>query len=412
MIAGAPMLPDKNIYTMRAGITISVALFLLASGCSSPKPPEPQKAAPPRFTARETDVTVGGKKAVELSQPQGSDNTKPQFLSADILPGRGVNTFRIKAYVPGKGLVDVLFAPPLEQAPQLMNGAGEDEFGNGSFRAGGAILVPFANRIRGKLSADKKTITTTILGKTVSLPANFQGKKPHAEVHSIHGLILNRAMDDTTLHSGDDEASVEGRLDAGDFNGHWLSKSDVTIKAVLNQEGFGFTVTVKNTGTEDEPVGIGWHPYFAFPSGAREQARLEIPARKLVLVNNYDDVFPTGKLVPLSGKYAFNKSGGLALDKNFYDDCFVDLVRDASGHVTAEIIDPAAKYGLRVIGLSPQISAFQAYAPPDKSFVAFEPQYNWGDPFGKEWKGVNTGMVTLKPGESTTYSVQLELFVP
>jgi galactose mutarotase-like enzyme len=402
----------NNTNLRRAKLAFPVAFAVLAVGCSPSKPPEAQKSAPPHFTAQNTDVTVGGKNAVRLSQPQSSDTTKPQILSADILPGRGMNTFQVKAYLPGKGVIDLLFAPPLDQAPQIMNGTGEDEFGNGSFRSGGAILVPFANRIRGKLSADKKTITTTILGKTVSLPANFQGKKPHAEKHSMHGLILNRAMDDVTLHSGDDEASVEGTLNAGDFNGHWLSKSNVDIKATLNKEGFGFSVTVKNTGDQDEPVGIGWHPYFAFPSGQREQARLEIPARKLVLVNNYDDVFPTGKLVPMSGKYAFNKEGGLALAKNFYDDCFVDLIREGSGNVTAQIIDPAAKYGLRVIGLSPQISAFQAYAPPDKSFVAFEPQYNWGDPFGKEWKGQNTGMVVLKPGESTTYSVQLEMFVP
>jgi aldose 1-epimerase len=405
-----PLVTSTN--SMRVKLALSVALLVATIACSPSKPPEAQKAPPPRFTAQETDVTVGGKKAVHLSQPQGTDTTKPQILSADILPGRGMNTFQVKAFLPGKGVIDLLFAPPLDQASQLMNGTGEDQFGNGSFRVGGAILVPFANRIRGKLSADKKTIATTILGKTVSLPANFSGKKPHAEIHSIHGLILNRAMDDVKLHSGDDEASVQGMLDAGDFGGHWLSKSIVDIKATLNNEGFGFTVTVKNNGTEDEPVGIGWHPYFAFPSGQREQARLEIPAKKLVMVNNYDDVFPTGKLVPLAGKYAFNKPGGLGLEKNFYDDCFVDLTRDASGHVTAQIVDPAAKYGLKVIGLSPQISAFQAYAPPDKSFVAFEPQFNSGDPFGKEWKGQNTGMVTLKPGESVTYSVQLQVFVP
>lgn len=402
--------PD-DMYTHTAKLSVSLALAFLI-GCSPSKPPEAQKPAPPHFSAQETSVTVGGKKAVQLSQPPSSDNTKPQILSADILPGRGMNTFQVKAYLPGKGVVDMFFAPPLAQASQLMSGSGADEYGNGSFAAGGAILVPFANRIRGKLSADKKTITTTILGKTITLPANFKGKKPHAEVHSIHGLILNRAMDNVNLHSGDDEASVEGMLDAGEFGGHWLSKSNVDIKATLNSEGFGFTVTVKNTGNEDQPVGIGWHPYFAFPSKQREQARLQIPAKELVLVNNYDDVFPTGKLVPMSGKYAFNKPGGLALENNFYDDCFVDLNRDGSGHVTAEIIDPAAKYGVRVIGLSPEIKAFQAYAPPDKQFVAFEPQFNWGDPFGKEWKGKDTGMVRLKPGQSVTYSVRLEVFIP
>jgi aldose 1-epimerase len=403
---------DPSSFSAKPVLSAAVALLTLFS-CSPSRPPEETKtAAPPHFTAEETNVTVGGKKAVHLAQPQSADNSKPQILSADILPGRGMNTFRVQAYLPGKGVVDVLASPPLEQASQLMNGEGEDAFGNGSFRAGGAILVPFANRIRGKVSADKKTLTTTIYGKTVSLPANFGGKKPGAEIHSIHGLILNDAFNNVTLHPGDSEATVEGTLDAGNFGGHWLSQSNVDIKATLNQQGFGFTVTVKNTGSEDEPVGIGWHPYFAFPSGQREQARLKIPAKKLVAVNNYDEVFPTGKLVPMAGKYAFNKPDGLPLEKNFYDDCFVDLNREGSSPVAAEIIDPAAKYGLRVVSISPEISAFQAYAPPDKQFVAFEPQFNWGDPFGKEWKGQNTGMVRLKPGQSVTYSVRLEVFVP
>ncbi|MFZ0594860.1 MAG: aldose 1-epimerase [Bryobacteraceae bacterium] len=396
---------------MRANLSAVVALAVLGISCTS-KPPEAQKAPPPRFSAAETDVTVGGKKAVRLSQPQPADTTKPAILSADILPGRGMNTFQITAYVPGKGVINMLVAPPLDQASQLMNGSGDDQFGNGSFRAGGAILVPFANRIRGKLSPDKQSIETTIYGKQVSLPANSRGKKPHAEVHSMHGLILNKAFENVTLHSADSEATLEGTLDAGDFGGHWLSKSNVAVKATLDAEGFGFTVTVTNTGNEDEPISVGWHPYFALPSGQREQARLYIPAKMLVVVNNYDDVFPTGKLVPLTGKYAFDKPGGLALDNNSYDDCFVDLDRDASGHATAEIIDPAAKYAVRVMGLSPQITAFQAYSPIDKQFVAFEPQFNWGDPFGKEWKGKDTGMVRLKPGQSVTYSVRLEVYLP
>ncbi len=400
--------------SISAKTAFSLTFALLTLSCSPSKPPEEAQktTAAPHFTAEETNVTVGGKKAVHLAQPQPADQTKPQIISADILPGRGMNTFRVQAYLPGKGVVDVLASPPLDQASQLMNGEGEDVFGNGSFRAGGAILVPFANRIRGKLSADKKTLQTTIYGKTVTLPANFKGKKPDAEIHSIHGLINSDAFNNVALHPGDNESSVEGTLDAGDFGGHWLSKSSVDIKATLNTQGFGFIVTVKNTGTEDEPVGIGWHPYFALPSGQREQARLKIPAKKLVAVTNYDDVFPTGKLVPMSGKYAFNQTNGLALAKNFYDDCFVDLDRNSSDPIAAEIVDPAARYGLRIVSVSPEISAFQAYAPPDKQFVAFEPQFNWGDPFGKEWKAQNTGMVRLKPGQSVTYSVRLEVFVP
>ena len=397
---------------MNVKLCLPAVLAVTLVNCSPSKNPETQARPEHRFRAEETSDTIGGKKVVRLSQAQPSDTSKPQMLSADILPGRGMNTFSIKAYLPGKGATDVLVTVPLSDAAQLLNGGPDDPYGNGSYKYGGAILVPFANRIRGKLLPDGKTLETTILGKTVHLNANTHGKKNGAELHAMHGLILDRAMDKVDLLSGDDQASVVGEANTGDFGGHWLSKSDVTVKATLKGESFGLTVTVKNVGDQDEPVGIGWHPYFAFPSGNREQAKLHIPAKKLAQVNNYDDVFPTGRLLPLKGKYAFNQPGGLALDATFLDDCFVDLEKEANGQVAAEIVDPAAKYGLRVVGLSPQISAFQAYAPIDKQFVAFEPQFNWGDPFGKEWKGQNTGMVILKPGQSVDYSVELRLFIP
>ncbi len=46
-------------------------------------------------------------------------------------------------------------------------------------------------------------------------------------------------------------------------------------------------------------------------------------------------------------------------------------------------------------------------------FVAIEDQYNFADPFDKKiWGSMNTGMVTLKPGESTKWHVRLHVFVP
>jgi aldose 1-epimerase len=279
------------------------------------------------------------------------------------------------------------------------------------------MLVPFANRIRGKLAPGGKTIATMINGKTMQLTANWKGQKPGAEPHAMHGLILDRAFEasdlKSNLQSGPDGASVTGTLDAGDFNGHWPSKTSLTITATLSENQFSFAVTAKNNGQEDLPIGIGWHPYFAFLSGQREQGRLRIPASQRALVNNYDDVFPTGKLVPVSGTpYDFSGPTGAPLDKLFLDDCFVELQKNPDHTVLAEVIDPAAHYGVRIRGISPEISAFQAYAPMDKAFVAFEPQFNWADPYSPIWKGRDTGMKVLKPGESVTYTVQVEVFVP
>jgi galactose mutarotase-like enzyme len=379
-------------------------------GCSQPEKAKPP--APPPYTAVEDPVTVGGKPAVTLESHTPVDTAKAQFLSVDVLPGRGMNIYRLMAYLPGKGNINLFESPSLEEAQKLMDGGPDDQNGRQSFLAGGAILVPFANRIRGKLSRDGKTIETTILGKKVDLIANSKGKNPKAEPHAMHGLILATPFA-TTSNSGPQEASVTGTLDAGDFGGHWLSKTYLTIVVRLQQERVSFAVTAKNTGSEELPVGIGWHPYFRFPGGTRQVARLHIPAKTRALVNNYDDVFPTGKLVPVKGTpYDFSAPAGAPLNMLFLDDCFVDLQENDQRHAVAEIIDPTSHYGMRITTLSPAITAFQAYAPVDKSFVAFEPQFNWADPYSKIWGNHKTGMVVLKPGEQVTYSVQLELFNP
>ena len=53
--------------------------------------------------------------------------------------------------------------------------------------------------------------------------------------------------------------------------------------------------------------------------------------------------------------------------------------------MTVKVIDPAAHYGVAIEGLSPEIKTIQMYAPPTQQFVAIEHQYNFADPFGKEW---------------------------
>jgi aldose 1-epimerase len=133
-----------------------------------------------------------------------------------------------------------------------------------------------------------------------------------------------------------------------------------------------------------------------------------------VLVNDYDEVLPTGEVLHVAGTaYDFSSPGGKPLGDLYLDDCFVDLERTAEGHVETEVVDPAAAYGLRVVGTSPQIGAIQVYGPPEKDFIVLEPQLNWADPFGEQWgPDVDTGMVILQPGQSVTYSARLELFTP
>lgn len=398
----------KGFIRNQVVITIAAA-SLFAVGCKQAAPPDQAaKPASPFAVAEPTDM--GGQKIVKLERKPTSNGTKPEFLSATILPGRGMNLYQIKASIPGKGIVDVFTSPSLSDATAILNGSEADSYGTKSFSLGGAFLVPYPNRIRGKLSDDKKMLTTSWHGKTLTLPANWAGKLPNAEPHAIHGLILAKQTDDVQISA--DGATITGTIHAGNFGGFWLSETDLTIVIALTADGIETTITAKNVGKEPEPMAIGWHPYFNLPSGNRTQARLHIPADVMAQVNNYDDVFPTGKLIPVKGTpYDFNAPDGKALADQFLDDNFAHLKR-TNGQVVVDVIDPAASYGIHIEGLSPQIKTVQVYAPKEKSFIAVEEQFNFGDPFSKIWKGMDTGMVTLKPGDSTTWKVRLQLFTP
>ncbi|MGA2168119.1 MAG: aldose 1-epimerase [Terracidiphilus sp.] len=353
---------------------------------------------------------IGGLKIVTLTRTATS-TTKPEFTSVTVLTGRGMEVLQITANFPGKGNVDVLASPDLAGAKKMLD-VDDTDNGDLGYRLGSAFLVPYPNRIRGKLSADGKTLTTEWEGHSITLPANNIGSLPTAERHAMHGLILKAKTDNVAVEKVPGGEEVSGVIHAGDFGGHWLSKTQLVVTIRLTAEAVDATIEARNVGAEDEPMAIAWHPYFNLPSGDRTQVRVRIPASTIAEVDGYDNVFPTGKILPVAGtRFDLRAAGGTALGTNFFDDNWnhIDWVNHAA---TVQVIDPAARYGVEIAGLSPEIKAIQMYAPPTKQFVAIEHQYNFGDPFGKEWGSTDTGMVTLKPGQSTKWHVRLHVFVP
>ncbi len=352
---------------------------------------------------------IGGQKLVTLTRAVTS-KTKPEFTSITLAPGRGMELLQVTANFPGKGNVNVLASPGLAAAKEMLD-VKDDAFGDLGYRLGAAFLFPYPNRIIGKLSADGKTLTTSWQGRTITLPANNVGQKPGAVRHAMHGLILKARTDDVRVKDIPGGQQVTGVIHAGDFGGHWFSKTDLDMTITLTADAVDASIVARNVGHDAEPVAIGWHPYFNLPSGDRTQVRIHIPGSQLAVVDGYDNVFPTGKLLPVTGQYDLRAPGGVPLAKNFYDDNWSNLDWQ-NGVVTVKVIDPAAHYGVKIQGLSPEIKTIQMYAPPAMQFVAIEHQYNFADPFGKEWGKMDTGMVTLKPGESTRWHVRLRVFVP
>ena len=356
-------------------------------------------------------MEIGGQPLVTLTRKAVS-TTAPEFTSITLIPGRGMELLQVTANFPGKGTVNVL-ASPSDAAAKEMLDVKDTPNGDLGYRLGAAFLVPYPNRIRGKLSADSKTLTTEWEGHTITLPANNMGRLPTAERHAMHGLILKSHTDDVKVHDIPGGQEVTGVVHAGNFDVHWLSSTDLHFVIALHANAVEVSIKAVNVGHEAEPIAIGWHPYFALPSGDRTQVRIHIPGEKYAKVDNYDNVFPTGEILPVAGtQFDLRAPEGVPLEKHFYDDNWSTLDW-SSGAATVKVIDPKAHYGVAIEGVSPGIKTIQMYAPPPMQFVAIEHQDNFADPFGKTWpKGMDTGMITLKPGASTTWKVRLKVFVP
>jgi galactose mutarotase-like enzyme len=354
-------------------------------------------------------VGAGADSAVTLKRPVKRSD-KPHFVEAEFLPEHGMNLLQIRAYLPGKGVVELLASPSLADALAKLDG--DDPYGNEAFKMGGAFLLPYPNRIRGKLTANGKGIEADLAGQKVTLPANWSGNNPGAELHAIHGLMLKAKFQDVVVRNDKESSSVSARLHAGDFGGQWPSRTDVKFRARLSDEALELWVTATNVGSERLPMAIGMHPYFRFPSGYRTQARVHLPAVMRAPENNYDDTFPLGTLEPVKGtRFDFTALEGRALDGDYLDDSFTDLQRDNTGGAEVRVSDPAAEYGIKVVVVSKEVKAIQMYAPTGKNFVAIEPQYNLPDPYDtRVWGSRDAGVVFLKPGEQTTWHVRFEIY--
>lgn len=357
-----------------------------------------QQVAPREAVA----IRPGGQDPIVLEHAQVADMGGPELVSATLLPGRGMNLLQLQAYIPQKGNVNLLASPSLEDAAKQMTGEGEDADGLASLSMGAPVEAPWAGHIRGS-SLDDDAIATW-RGHNLHLP----GKAGVSE----GGLLLNRQSDSVKTNVMPDGGQTQVTYDAGDFGGHWISRTIVTTTVQLNSRALEMSISAHNAGEQAEPVGIGWQPRFAILSGDRSQATLKLPMALHVETKDHSET-PTGRLLPVTGTpYDFTAPDGTRLGTMGLNDSFVQLKQGLmdSGPI-AELRDPKSGYGIRITIMSPSIKAIHVKAPADASYVSINPQFNYDDPFGREWsKSEDTGMAVLEPGQTVQWKIRLEIF--
>lgn len=352
----------------------------------------------------DSQTLVGGLVPVTLHRKATGSGL--EFLSIQLLPGRGLNVFQITGNLPAKGETSLLKSPSVEVAATQLTGHGDDAHGNLNHSFGGAFLIPFSSRLSGDLSADKQTVTAHWHGKPIALPNDFLGH------YAVHGLLNQLKAQDMRVTDTAKGQTLTAVIHAGDFDGHWLSKTDLHFRIELNATSIDIAVTATNVGAEPEPMAIGWHPYLAIPSGDRAQARVHIPASMLTRIDTIDGR-PTGELDPVKGTpLDFESAEGALLPPEKSLSINLSHIERTGNSIDAWLADPKSNYGLRVRGLSPEIHTIHLYSPKDNTFAAIEEQYNFMDALGQQWHGMDTGMLALNPGQSTTWHVRLELFTP
>ncbi len=350
----------------------------------------------------------GGQDAIVLQRSPLPGGNGPEFLSATLLPGRGMNVLQITAYLPQKGEVPLLVSPSLAEAERLMSGTGADAAGGESLAVGNPLEAPWAGSILGTVAADGENLTTVWRGRHLSLPIASAGGV------ATGGLLLNRASSTSATNVMPDGGQALASFQAADFNGHWISRTDMTTTVELSSRSIEMTVQASNMGTEPEPMGIGWRPRFAIPSGNRGQATLRLPAAERIEVSDHGSgSSPTGRILPVAGTlYDFTGRSGTRLGTLSLDDSFVHIKAGLMDNgPVAELRDPMSDYGLRITVMTSNIKSMHVFAPAGAAFVSIDPSFNYDDPFGREWsKDEDTGMVVLQPGQTVQWKIRLEIF--
>ncbi len=344
----------------------------------------------------------GGTDAMVLQRTQTAGNAGPEFLSATILPGLGMDVLQITASIPGRGEVPLLLAPTVQAMAD--NPAGPR---GGVMDDHGSLELPWGGTISGLLSPLGTSLTATWKTRTINLARDPQERSGLAE----GGMLASQAADAMQLVPGTAGTGVTGTgsFRATDFGGHWPSKSDIAVAAQLGPRTLDLTITAKNVGDDPEPMGIGWQPRFAILGGDRNGLEMRLPNGEQMEISDRARNLPSGKLVAPGEALSRFQGKASPLSALGLDETLVHLKPALlDDGVAAELRDPASGFGLRLVSVSPSIQAMHVIAPSGGSYVSLGLQTNYDDAFGKEWNG--DGIATLAPGQSLEWKVRLEIF--
>lgn len=344
----------------------------------------------------------GGADPIFLKRTESAGSSLPEFLSVTLLPGLGMGVLQITASVPNHGEVPLLSAPTVAA---LENDTGPRI---GVNDVHGALEVPWSGPLNGPISPLGTSLTTSWRTHAISVPRDSQER---SGVGAEGGLLMVQAADTTRVSPDGALIAATGEFKGTDFDGHWLSKTDVSATATLGPRAIDLIVTVKNVGDQAEPMGVGWHPRFVFPSSNRVGVELRLPNGDVLAYSDRGKSSPSGRIAASTGPISQFQGHTVPLGNAVLDETLVHLkpaLMDAG--IAVELRDPSSSFGLRLTAASSSIRALRISAPAGADYISIGMQTNFDDPTGKEWTGEDVPIAVLQPGQAMEWKVRLEIF--
>lgn len=279
-------------------------------------------------------------------------------LSATITPAWGNNCWALDAHQP---IMEIVPFEELAQRPT--------SYGN-------PILFPFPNRLRDGMFS-------------------FQGQR-YVVDPPRHGMVRDKPWSVVGTGVSEQEGAwITSQVEAAQFPEHILKQFPFPFRLQVTYRLRNHTLHMEtlahNTGDRPMPMGLGIHPYFRRP----QRGTICVPAQRYW---ELADSLPTGKLLPVTGKYDLRQPGDVSTGT--FDDIWTDLIADTEGMVRCTLHDQ--EHGLETtVAFAatqfPHVVVFTTPAP--RQAICIEPYTCPTDAFNLQERGIESNVIALQPGE-------------
>jgi len=255
----------------------------------------------------------------------------------------------------------------------------EELYSEGIAQYRGALLLPFVDRIeKGRYVFE---------GVVYNLPCN-KAKSQNA----LHGFVNTKQFHVLEAETNDEQGSVTLYFEYNGSVTGFPFPFIVTVRYVLTSTEFGCYTFVQNKGSQNMPVGVGWHPYFQVREDL-SQYQLKIPANASFVID--EAYVNTGEAAPFYDAAKF-----LELEDNFFFSAYqLDQINDSATTILRD-----KKTLIDITVTSTGFPFLQLYGVAGKG-LAIEPLTCVGNAFNN-----GIGLNVLAPGEliRTSFNVSVK----